>query len=120
MLRHRDRDRENGEAVQIVRRPVERIDDPLVLVLARGAAFFGEDRVVGIVILDDLDDRLFGQLVDTRDVVAAPLLGHFQGLELIDVTYHELAGSASCADGDVEHAVHTDAQRRILLDHKQT
>ena len=48
----RDADRHGKlrEAVQIVRRAVERIDDPLVFVLAGRAAFLGEDRVLGIVI----------------------------------------------------------------------
>ena len=48
--RDADRDRKLREAVQVVRRAVERIDDPLVLVLAGRAALLGEDRVIGVVI----------------------------------------------------------------------
>ena len=102
----RDRDGELREAVQVVRRAVERIDDPLVLVVAGRAAFFGEDRVIGVVILDDLDDRGFGGLVDLRDEFVAAFLDDLERLELVHLANHDLAGAARRANCNVDHAVH--------------
>ena len=54
---HADRDRELRKAVHEIRRAIEWIDDPdEFVVLAFGAAFLGEDRVIGIVLVDGVDD----------------------------------------------------------------
>ena len=44
-----DGDREHREAVQKVRRAIQRIDDPDGLVLSRAAAFLGQDGVIRVV-----------------------------------------------------------------------
>ena len=84
LARDADRHRELREAVQVVRRAVERIDDPLVLVVAARAAFLGEDRVLGVVVADDLDDRGLGGLVDLRDELVAAFLDDLERLELVE------------------------------------
>ena len=101
-----DRHGELREAVQVVRRSVERIDDPLILVVAGRAAFLGEDRMVGIVVADDLDDRGFGGLIDLRDELVAAFLDDLERLELVHLANHDLAGAARRANCDVDHAVH--------------
>src|SRR6185436_19207737 len=106
VARNADRDRELRKAVQIVRRAVEWIDDPLILVVARGAALLGEDCVIGIVIADDLDDRGFGGLVDLRDELVAAFLDDFERLELVHVANHDLSGAPRRSNCDVDHAVH--------------
>ncbi len=76
LARARDGDRhgEHRKAVHVVRRAVERIDDPLILVVAARAALLGEDRVLGIVVADDLDDRFLGRAIDLSDELVAALL----------------------------------------------
>jgi hypothetical protein len=62
---------DDRESVQIVGRPIERIDDPAAL-CAGAAALFGKDGNVGRR-GQDLQDRVFGRAVDPGDVVAGSL-----------------------------------------------
>src|SRR5690606_1494983 len=102
----RDGYREDRESVHVVRRAVERIDDPRILVLADRAALLGEDRVIGVVILDDPDEGFLGKQLDLRAVVVPALIRDLQGVELVPLANHHFAGAPGCADTDVDHTVH--------------
>jgi hypothetical protein len=104
--RDADRDRKLRKTVQVVRRAVERVDDPLIFVLARGAALLGEDCMIGVVVADDLDDRGLRHLVDLRDELVAALLDDLQRFELVHLANHDLAGAPRRTNCDVDHAVH--------------
>ena len=75
-------------------------------VVAGGAALLCEDRVIGVVVTDDLDDGGFGGLVDLRHEFVAAFLDDLQRLELVHLANHDLSGAARRADSDVNHAVH--------------
>jgi hypothetical protein len=76
----------NGEvrnAVQEVGGAVQRIDDPLILVLAvLFAAFLGQNTVVGIGLAQNLDNLLFGLYVRFTDEVVALFGGDGQPFEV--------------------------------------
>jgi hypothetical protein len=75
-----DRDCEHREAVQEVGRAVERVDDPHRVAVAARAALLGEERMAGVVALDDADDLGLRGLVDLGDEVIAALGRDLQGL----------------------------------------
>ena len=85
---------------------VERIDDPDRVVLAAAAALLGEDRVLGIVLVDDVDDLALGGAIDLADVVVAALGGDLQALEPHQAAHDDLAGAARGAHGNVEQWMH--------------
>ena len=62
--------------------------------------------MIGVVILDDLDDRGLGGLVDLRDELVAAFLDDLERLELVHLANHDLAGAAGRANCNVDHAVH--------------
>ncbi len=68
---HRDRHAEMRDAVKIIHRAVERIDDPLELAVGISAhAFLAVDRVVGETREDDLRDEFLRAFVEFElDVV---------------------------------------------------
>jgi len=88
-------------------------------VIALGAAFLGENRVFGIVVLDDLDDRLFGPRVDLSHEIVLGFFGERQRFQLIEPAYHNLARAARGTYRNVDHPMHKATQRRILGTHKQ-
>ena len=94
--------------MKIVGGAVQRVDDPLVLVLAPRSALFGQDRMLGMVLVDHVDDGLFRQPVHFADKLVAPLVHNLQRLQPIDVAHHDGAGFAGGANGDIDHCVHRD------------
>ena len=52
---------------------IQRIDDPYRLVIAGGAAFLGENGVLGVVAADDGDDLPLGRDIDFGDEIVAAL-----------------------------------------------
>ena len=96
-------------------RAVERIDDPLILVIAFRAAFLGQNGMFGVVVFYDLDDRFLGLLIDLGHKVVVALLGDRERLQVIELANHQRAGAARCLDCDVDHAVHQVAQRKEVL-----
>ena len=81
---------------------VERVDDPDDFVVAGGAAFLGEDGVVGVQPADGLDDVGFGGLVDLGDEVVAALALDLDGFEARDGADDDVAGAARGFDRDIE------------------
>src|SRR3984957_1331347 len=112
-LLYRDRYREHREAVQEVGGAVERIDDPDGIVVAAAAAFLGQDRVLGIVLVNNVDDVALSGAVDFADVVVATLGGDLQALQPYQAADDHLAGAARGAHGDIEQWVHGGQSRRI-------
>jgi hypothetical protein len=115
----RDRHRELREAMQEVRGAVERVDDPLVLVVALRAALLGEDRVVRVGAVDDADDLVLGEPVDLGDEVVALLGADGQPVDPLEVADDHVARAAGGTDRDVEHGVH-DAARRFRKGRKNS
>jgi hypothetical protein len=93
-------------AVEIVRGPVQWIDDPFVLALSRSTAFLGKDGVVRVGPADDADNLGFRHLVHLADVVV-PLLGaDAEGVDPVAVLQDDLAGGPGGGQRDVCHGVH--------------
>ena len=101
-----DRHGKLRETVQVVRRAVQRIDDPLVFVALECAAFLGEDRVVRLGLADRRDDGCLGGAVHFTDEVVAALFGHAECLGAVEGTQQDAAGVACCTDGDIGHGLH--------------
>jgi hypothetical protein len=53
-----NRDCENGKFMDEIRRAVERVDDPLKIAAAGAATFLRQYRVLGIALVDGLDNYL--------------------------------------------------------------
>ena len=70
------------------------------------AAFLGEDGVVGIVLVDDVDDLALGGAVDLADKVVAALGGDREALEPVEAADDDFAGAARGAHGDIEKRMH--------------
>jgi hypothetical protein len=73
-----DRDAVLRKAVDEIRGAVQRVDDPAEFVRVDGAGLLGEDRVVGVRLVDDVDDRGLGGLVDLGDEVVGALRAHHE------------------------------------------
>ena len=103
-----DRDRycEGREAVQEIRRAVERIDDPHVLAVAGAAALLGEERVIGMAAANGRDDLGLGLAVDVGDEVVAALGIDLERIETREAAHDEIAGAARGAHADVEKWLH--------------
>ena len=98
-----DRDAEQRDAVGVVHRAVERVDDPGPAAAARSAPspapgracspdLLGQDRVVREPLPDRLDDQLLGQVVDLGDDVLGALV--VDPLEPLVAVHQDRAGRA--------------------------
>src|SRR5437762_1478119 len=72
-IAQRDRDRPNRKVLQVVRRAVERIDDPCAIAHRLGAvsAFLTEADVIRTPLIDERDDRQLALAIGGRDPVVA-------------------------------------------------
>lgn len=109
------------KAVQEVRGPVERVDDPDGVTFARPAAFLGQKGMTGVVLADDLDDLGLGRMIDFAYEVVASFRGDRQGFEAVETADDDFAGGAGGADGDIEKRVHgkmssAETYQRIVAD----
>ena len=82
--------------MQIVGRSVERINDPHGIGLTLHTRLLGEDRVVGIVVLDDLDDGGLGGAIDIADKIVMPFLLNLELVQLVEVPDEDGAATACC------------------------
>jgi hypothetical protein len=96
------------DTVQEVGSAVERVDDPLVLIILGAvlAGFLSEDAVVGIGLAQGLDDLAFRLHVSFTDEVVALLGGDIQPFEVIEVAQEDAAGAQCGALGNVQSWVH--------------
>ena len=85
-----------------IRGAIERVDDPDDVVVARRAAFLGQDGVIRIQPADGLDDVGFGRLVDLGDEVVAALAFNLDGFEARDGADDDVAGAARGFDRNIE------------------
>ena len=101
-------------AVEVVDRAVERVDDPADPAAAASfAAFLGDQRVLGPLPPDALDDRAFGGVVRIRDEVGRAGLRAELPRRCAEPLDEERAGRARGVDGDAERLVGTqDGQDR--------
>ncbi len=101
-----NRDREDGELVKEVRRPIERINDPHGFVIAGGSAFFREKSVVRIVLADDGNDLRLRLGINLAHEVVTPLGRDGERFETVQIPDNDLAGAARGLDSDIEKRVH--------------
>jgi hypothetical protein len=101
----RDRYREMRHAVQEIRRAVQRVDDPQVVVAGLPAAFLGENTVVGIGSVCDRDDFLFGQPIHLADEIVALFALDAQCVDAFHMAYDHIAGGARGTDRNVQHGM---------------
>ena len=59
-----DRDCENGKSMDEIRRAVERVDDPLKIAAAAGTTLLGQYRVLGVALVDGLDNNLLSRVIN--------------------------------------------------------
>ena len=96
-----DGDGEMRNTVQEIGGAVQRIDDPLIIVVAvLFAAFLGQNAVVGIGLAQGLNNFLFGLHIRFTDEVVALFGGDAQPFEVIEVTEQDAAGAQGGALGD--------------------
>ena len=105
-----DRDREVRDAAHEVGGAVQRIDDPLVAAgargVARGAAFLGEDQVLGVGLAQLGDDLALGGPVDLGHEVVAGLASHLDHVEPVGRARDDFARLAGRRECDVDHGMH--------------
>src|SRR5450830_1293733 len=86
---------------------VEWIDDPDVFIfvvqIGRGARLFGQDGVIWISGLQDVDDGFFSGLIDFGDEVVVLLLGDFEQGDVEGRSVDDGGGAAGCLDRRIEH-----------------
>ena len=103
---HGDRDSEDGKAVNVVRRAVEGVDNPLEVVRTLSAALFSEYRVIGVVLVNDLDDGLLSAMIDLRHELVSTLVRDLEPVKLVQMTNHDVARLACGLHRDIDHCVH--------------
>ena len=97
-----DGDAELREAMNEIRRAIERIDDPLDRTTARGARFLAEKGVVRVGPTDHGDDLSLSGPVDFGDVLVTTLGRHLDGLEPVQAADDDVGRPACGAHGDIE------------------
>ena len=90
------------KTVQEVGRAVERIDNPDRVGFTTRAGLFGEDGVVGVVVVNDLDDRGFGGTVDLADEIVVSFLLDLELVELVVMPDQYGAATACCHHGHIQ------------------
>jgi tRNA (cytidine32/uridine32-2'-O)-methyltransferase len=90
-----------GNAVQIVGRSVERIDDPDSVAFTLQSAFLTEDCVVGMKATDFFYNGLLAGPVDFTDVIVACLAGHRYRVDAPQAASHDFARRMGGLGGDV-------------------
>src|SRR5581483_5846977 len=100
----RDRDCELRNAVQEIRRAVERIDDPEMGAIAAldAAAFLAEEAIARPRLGQFLAQDFFGALVRSGDEVGRPLHRYLELLHLAEVAFERAAGKPRGFDHHIE------------------
>ena len=108
-----DRHAEVRNPVKIVGGAVERIDDPRVFGAGeRFAIFLAENAVIGIRLVQYLDDRVFRIAVDVGHEIVALLFDDVQRVDAIHRAHHDLSRATAGAKRHVDHCVH---ERRVVF-----
>ncbi len=102
-----DRHAEVRNSVQIVRRAVEWIDDPRVFGAGeRIAVFLADDAVIGIRLVQYLDDRVLRIAIDVGYKIVVLLFDDVQRVDAIHRAHDDLSRATSGAKRHVDHCVH--------------
>jgi hypothetical protein len=85
---HTNRNRKHREAVQVIGGAVERINDPdsVGSRVTALAGLFGDDRMLGIVLLNDVDDSALGGTICLADVIVMAFDLDFEPFQLDQVS----------------------------------
>ena len=83
---------------------IQGIENPYVfgIGIANLSGFFAEYGVVGVALMNQLNNCIFGSLVHLRDKFVLPFHLYFQSVELTGLARDDVAGFASRFDGRVE------------------
>jgi hypothetical protein len=79
---------------------IKRIDDPLILIAILRTAFFGQETVPRICLMQDTDDLPLCLLVNLGYEVVSILGVNRQSVDPIETADYYIARTASCADCD--------------------
>ena len=100
-------DAELRHAVDEVGGAIEGVDDPLEVLIGNAATFFGEDAVIRVGAVDDLDDGGLGALVDIGDEIIVRLAGDVDFIDPIEAAVDDIARFAGRANsGDENRMLH--------------
>jgi hypothetical protein len=105
---------ESGEAMQEVRRAIERIDDPDGIAVSRAPALLSQESMAWIVLADQLDDLGLGRMIDFADEIVASLGCDRQGFEAIEAADDDFAGGAGGTYGNIEERMHSKISSRSV------
>jgi|GEM_PF-4959499 len=88
--------------------PVQRVDDPAQIRIRPppGAAFLGQDGVVGVDGTDDFQDGLFGSPVHLTHEIVTGFFLHQEMLDPVHLAQNDLATPAGGTDGDIGDGLH--------------
>ena len=106
--REGDGDRVHRQAVDEVRGPIQRVDDPEVVAVlgaVRAARLLGQDAVAGVGGEQDLDDGLLGGLIDFSHEIVGRLGADPEQLEIQRCPVDDRPCCTCRLDGDVEHGM---------------
>src|SRR5580692_11407533 len=106
LMLDRDRYRKHRETVQEIGGAIQWIDDPDRLILTAAATLLGQNGMIGIELVDDLDDLAFGRTVDFADVVVTAFGADFQAVQPYQGANNDFAGATCGAHGNIEQWVH--------------
>ncbi len=101
-----DRNAEHREAVQVVGRSIERIDDPQIVGVALLAAFLSENGVLGIVSLNHGYDRFLGIAVCFADEIVAALYLNLELFEFVEIAEKCVSSAPRSHDCHIKHCFH--------------
>jgi hypothetical protein len=88
--------------VHEIRRAIERVDDPQVIVAGPQAAFLGEKTVAGVALANRLDDDVLRHLVDLGHEFVARLVPHLDFMDPAQIAGGGVAGFAHGAYRSVQ------------------
>ena len=101
-----DADAEMRESVQIIGGAVQRVDDPFALALALGAAFLGQDRVIGVRAVNDAYDLGLGGAIDFGDEVIRRLVLDIEPVNLLEVPENDAGRGAGRGNANIDDRMH--------------
>ena len=72
----------------------------------RFAVLFAEDAVIGVGLVQHVDDRVFGVAIDVGDEIVALLFDDVQRVDPVHRANDDLTRAAAGAECHVDHCVH--------------
>ena len=103
---HADRYGKHREAMQVIRRAIEGVNDPEMVGLALRTGFLGQDGVIGVVLEDAVDYCLLGRAIGVANVVVMPFLLDLELLEAGHFSNERRASATRRHYGHIKQCVH--------------